>query len=548
MLSGVHQQGTVPKIIAKFRSGGQRLTVTGRVQFQQTRPSGRRSRPASRRRSRRAAARRRGRRDDPARGANGDRATGAAGSLGGSGGAGGNGAAAAAGSGLLRLGRGAEVPAGAVPQLPRTVVTPQQTIQQLDRPAADEHQELDLLDRRRRPVAARHRARHAGARHERPVPRPDGDEPGAPLRDLRGPQKLKLGLEARHQRDEVHGRRPRQARRSAARPPTCTCRSRRCRSSRARRALVNVALVRASDSTSVGSVQKEIQTQFPNAQVASSKQVADQISGSLVDASNLSHRLGVALAVLAALAAFLLAALLTLSSVGKRTRELGTLKALGWTQVKVVRQVVGESLDAGHPRRPPRRSCSASRSRPGSARSGRSSTRPPRPATPRPSSGSARSPRAPSPTRSRSRRRSPARCCSLGFLLAVVGGLLAGTAGAFRAAPAPPRRRAEDDRVSDGEANGRSTTSAARRSLQQGRAQGAGGRTTSTSRSRRASSSRSRGRAGRARRRCSSSSARSTGRPTATCTSRDATSPGSATASSPSCGCAPSASSSSSST
>src|SRR5580765_5165994 len=36
MLSGVHQSGTVPKIVAKFRTGGQRLTVTGRVQFNQT--------------------------------------------------------------------------------------------------------------------------------------------------------------------------------------------------------------------------------------------------------------------------------------------------------------------------------------------------------------------------------------------------------------------------------------------------------------------------------------------------------------------------------
>ena len=94
-------------------------------------------------------------------------------------------------------------------------------------------------------------------------------------------------------------------------------------------------------------MQKEIQQQFPNAQVASAKQVADQISGSLVDASNLSHRLGIALAALAAFAAFLLAALLTLSSVGKRVRELGTLKALGWTQRLVVRQVVGESLAQG---------------------------------------------------------------------------------------------------------------------------------------------------------------------------------------------------------
>jgi ABC-type antimicrobial peptide transport system permease subunit len=106
-------------------------------------------------------------------------------------------------------------------------------------------------------------------------------------------------------------------------------------------------LVRADSGTSVGAVQKAIETQFPNAQVASAKQVADQISGSLVDASNLSHRLGIALAALAALAAFLLAALLTLSSVGKRVRELGTLKALGWTQWQVVRQVVGESLAQG---------------------------------------------------------------------------------------------------------------------------------------------------------------------------------------------------------
>jgi putative ABC transport system permease protein len=111
--------------------------------------------------------------------------------------------------------------------------------------------------------------------------------------------------------------------------------------------LANVVLVRASSSSNVASVQKAIETALPQAQVASSKQVAAQISGSLVDASNLSKNLGFALSVIAAVAAFLLAALLALSSVGKRTRELGTLKALGWTQRMVVRQIAGESLAQG---------------------------------------------------------------------------------------------------------------------------------------------------------------------------------------------------------
>ena len=111
--------------------------------------------------------------------------------------------------------------------------------------------------------------------------------------------------------------------------------------------LVNVVLVRADDSSSVGAVEQRIKDAYAQAEVASAKQVAGTISGSLVDAANLSHSLGLALSIIAAAAAFLLAALLALSSVGKRVRELGTLKALGWTQRKVVRQVAGESLAQG---------------------------------------------------------------------------------------------------------------------------------------------------------------------------------------------------------
>ncbi len=111
--------------------------------------------------------------------------------------------------------------------------------------------------------------------------------------------------------------------------------------------LVNVVLVRATRSSAVGSTSKLISSKYAQATVASSKQVADRISGSLVDAANLSEDLGLMLSIVAAAAAFLLAALLALSSVGKRVRELGTLKALGWTQRRVVRQVAAESLAQG---------------------------------------------------------------------------------------------------------------------------------------------------------------------------------------------------------
>jgi putative ABC transport system permease protein len=110
---------------------------------------------------------------------------------------------------------------------------------------------------------------------------------------------------------------------------------------------INVVLIRASKSSAVGSVQKEIERAFPSAQVASAKQVADQISGSLVDASNLAKSLGLALSIIVIAMAIMLAALMTLSSVAKRVREIGTLRALGWTRRLVIRQIAGESLVQG---------------------------------------------------------------------------------------------------------------------------------------------------------------------------------------------------------
>jgi putative ABC transport system permease protein len=110
---------------------------------------------------------------------------------------------------------------------------------------------------------------------------------------------------------------------------------------------INVLQVRASGGNEVEAVAKRIRSDFGGAQVTTSKDLAKRVEGSLADAKNLSSKLGTALAIVALVAAFLIAGLLTLSSVNKRVRELGTLKAIGWPQRLVVRQVTGEALAEG---------------------------------------------------------------------------------------------------------------------------------------------------------------------------------------------------------
>src|ERR671915_565630 len=105
--------------------------------------------------------------------------------------------------------------------------------------------------------------------------------------------------------------------------------------------------VRAESSDAVAALSRQIERRVEGAQAVTAADLADRVGGSLDDAENLSSKLGGALAILALLAAFLIATLLTLSSVQKRIRELGTLKALGWRQRLVVRQVTGEAVMTG---------------------------------------------------------------------------------------------------------------------------------------------------------------------------------------------------------
>jgi len=110
---------------------------------------------------------------------------------------------------------------------------------------------------------------------------------------------------------------------------------------------VNTVYVRAASADDVDAVATAIESEFDGASVTTASDLAARVSGTLVDARSLARSLGTALAIVGLLAAFLIASLLTLSSVTKRVRELGTLKALGWSQRLVVRQVTGESIVQG---------------------------------------------------------------------------------------------------------------------------------------------------------------------------------------------------------
>jgi ABC-type antimicrobial peptide transport system permease subunit len=110
---------------------------------------------------------------------------------------------------------------------------------------------------------------------------------------------------------------------------------------------VSQIYVKADSAENIAAVKQSIQTVMPKATVTTAEDLADQVSGSLSSASKLADRLGTWLAVAALVAAFAVASLLTVSSVSRRVREFGTLKALGWRSRRIVGQVLGESFVQG---------------------------------------------------------------------------------------------------------------------------------------------------------------------------------------------------------
>jgi ABC-type lipoprotein release transport system permease subunit len=110
---------------------------------------------------------------------------------------------------------------------------------------------------------------------------------------------------------------------------------------------VNTIYVSAASASDIGTVSSEISRALPKATVTTSADLASQVTGSLSSASTLANSLGRWLAVAVLAAAFGLASILTVSAVTRRVREFGTLKAIGWSSRRIIRQVVGEALVIG---------------------------------------------------------------------------------------------------------------------------------------------------------------------------------------------------------
>lgn len=111
--------------------------------------------------------------------------------------------------------------------------------------------------------------------------------------------------------------------------------------------VISTVYVQAESAASIDSVQAALADELPDATITSQSELASTVSGSLSSATSLITNLGTWLSIIVLAVAVLLSVLLTLSGVSRRTREFGTLKAIGWSNGRVVRQVAGESMVQG---------------------------------------------------------------------------------------------------------------------------------------------------------------------------------------------------------
>jgi putative ABC transport system permease protein len=110
---------------------------------------------------------------------------------------------------------------------------------------------------------------------------------------------------------------------------------------------VNMIYVTAASAADIPAVQHEIARLLPADTVTTAAALASEVTGSVTSAAKLANDLGRWLAILVLIAAFAVASLLTIAAVARRSGEFGILKAIGWQTRRIVAQVFGESVAMG---------------------------------------------------------------------------------------------------------------------------------------------------------------------------------------------------------
>ncbi|MDR2984336.1 MAG: ABC transporter permease [Nocardiopsaceae bacterium] len=111
--------------------------------------------------------------------------------------------------------------------------------------------------------------------------------------------------------------------------------------------MVSTIYVKASSASAVSTMASQIKHRLPGTTVTTASDLAQEITGSLSSAANLVSELGTWLSLVVLVVAFGVAALLSMAAVSRRVRELGTLKALGWSAWRMTAQIMGETLTQG---------------------------------------------------------------------------------------------------------------------------------------------------------------------------------------------------------
>ena len=110
---------------------------------------------------------------------------------------------------------------------------------------------------------------------------------------------------------------------------------------------ITTVYIQAIDNSQVAGIKSSLSNSIAGVTVNSSADLASNISGSLETAASLVNGLGGWLSILVLLGAFFISILFTLSGVNRRIREFGTLKALGWKNARINKQILSESIVSG---------------------------------------------------------------------------------------------------------------------------------------------------------------------------------------------------------